>query len=118
MANNRPIRKPGRVCAEYQDALDTPRSATRGVEIVYYLRLPDGLIKIGTSAEPLDRLARHRRDKGATDVLAIEFGGRALERERHEQFAHLRDGRHEHFAPEPDLLAHIDYLRAGLGLAG
>lgn len=97
-------------------AATTARQATSGVEIVYYLRLPDGLIKIGTSRKALDRLAQHRRSKGASEVLAVEFGGRDLEAARHAQFKTDRVGRAEHFNPSDGLMQHIADLRAALGL--
>lgn len=99
------------------NAAGTDRSATKGLEIVYYLRLPDGLIKIGTSSEPLDRLRRHRADKGQIEVLAIEFGGRDLERQRHLEFTSERHGNFEHFTPSDALMAHIATLREALNLS-
>ena len=96
---------------------ETARKATDGVEVVYYLRFTDGLVKIGTSRQALERLAKHRRTKGDVEVLAVEFGGRDLERQRHEQFAHLRPTRHEHFTPAPELMDHIESLRQALNLS-
>lgn len=87
------------------------RRATRGVEVVYYIRVADDEIKIGTSANMLERANRHGLP-GKKAILAIEFGGRDLERQRHQQFAHLRIGRTERFRPGVDLLAHIDALHA------
>jgi hypothetical protein len=101
-----------------RSAPTTARIATRGIQVVYYIRLPNGLIKIGTSSQMLDRLRRHRHDRGEVEVLAIEPGGRDLEAERHQQFAELRVGRFEHFEPGDELLAHIADLRQSLGLAG
>lgn len=86
------------------------RRATNGVEVVYYAALPDDLIKIGTSANVLRRASQHGL-AGRDSLLAIEFGGRALERARHHQFAHLRVGKTERFTSAPDLLAHIEQLR-------
>ena len=94
----------------------TDRTATRGLSIVYYLRLPDGLIKIGTTSRPLDRIGEHRRKSGSVEVLAIEFGDDQLERMRHNQFRSWRVGRAEHFEPSTELQAHIDGLRAELGI--
>lgn len=95
----------------------TDRQATQGVEVVYYLRLPDGLIKIGTSRRALERLSTHRRKTGVDEVLAVEFGGRDLERQRHEQFAAEREGRREHFTASDALMSHIQSLRDALGLS-
>lgn len=94
----------------------TDKQATKGVAIVYYLRLPDGNIKIGTSRRPLERLATHRRESGAHEVLAVEFGGFELERERHQQFSADRVYRREHFRPSDALMAHIQTLREALNL--
>jgi hypothetical protein len=95
----------------------TDRQATKGVDIVYYLLRADGTIKIGTSRRPLTRLAEHKRRGENGEVVAIEFGGRDLERQRHLEFAHLRDGRFEHFDAAPDLMAHIATLRKALNLS-
>lgn len=97
----------------------TDRQVTDGIEIVYYLRLPSGVIKIGTTAHPLKRLQQHRRLFGDFEPLGIEHGGRSLETERHRQFAHLRvPGTREHFLPKQELIDHIDSLRMALGLSG
>lgn len=98
------------------DAGQTTHQATVGVEVVYYLLLPDGNIKIGTSSNALERMAKHRRTSGYQEVLAIEFGGAELERQRHQEFAHLRVSRAENFLPSPELINHIDALRQSLGI--
>jgi hypothetical protein len=95
---------------------ETTRNATNGVAIVYYLRLPDGNIKIGTSRRPLERLTRHRRDKGDVEVLAVEFGSYELEHQRHAEFTADRIDRTETFAPSAVLMAHIQTLREALNL--
>lgn len=115
MAQCKPT-KSVRAVVRNASAAETTRAATKGVSIVYYLKLADGLIKIGTSSEPLERLRRHRADKGAFEVLAVEFGGRDLERQRHQEFAADRDGRAEHFNPSAALMAHIAELRTALNL--
>ena len=99
-----------------ETSAQTTRQATRGIEVVYYLKLADGNIKIGTSRQAVDRLRQHRKRFGDFEPLAVELGGRDLEAERHRQFAHLRVGRAEHFQPGPDLLDLIDSLRSALGL--
>ena len=88
----------------------TDAQATRGIAVVYYLRLPDGRIKIGTSRDALARLARHRRRFGDVAVLAVEFGGRDLEALRHQQFAHLLVEGREIFSAGPDLMRHVEVL--------
>lgn len=76
---------------------------------VYYIRL-GGLIKIGTSS---DLLARLRKYPPMAELLAVEAGGRDVEGQRHEQFAHLRQFRKnsEWFKSGPDLEDHIAALR-------
>jgi hypothetical protein len=83
--------------------LPTPR-----VDVVYYIRFDDR-IKIGTTANPRQRLARLWHD----DVLAFEQGDRLVERRRHEQFAADRLGRSEWFSPSRALEGHIAALAAG-----
>ena len=88
-------------------------TALYGLEIVYYVRHL-GHIKIGTTMNLMNRL--HGLGVGIEDVVAFEWGGRDLERQRHEQFAHLRatgDGLGvEHFRATPELTEHIDSLKA------
>jgi len=74
------------------------------VDVVYYLRWQDR-VKIGTSAQPRRRLAAIWHH----ELLAFEPGDRAVERARHEQFAHLREGG-EWFRADPELLAHAAAL--------
>lgn len=83
---------------------DLPRPI---VEVVYYLRF-DERIKIGTSSRPRQRLAAIRHD----ELLAFERGGRSLERQRHEQFAALREGG-EWFTADASLIDHASGLAAG-----
>lgn len=80
----------------------------KGRPVVYYLRIGNH-IKIGYSANLASRMGGYPPD---TEVLAVEPGGRDLERLRHRQFAHqLRMGL-EWFAPSLDLLLHIESLRS------
>lgn len=81
---------------------DLPRPV---VEVVYYLRWDDR-IKIGTSAQPRKRLAAIWHQ----ELLAFERGGRALERQRHRDFADVREGG-EWFTATPELRAHCAGLR-------
>ena len=77
--------------------------------IVYYLMV-GRLVKIGTTRNLTARLFGYPPD---AELLATEPGGPTRERERHEQFAHLRAARAEWFRPDPELLAHCDTLRTG-----
>ncbi|BDV31885.1 GIY-YIG nuclease family protein [Microbacterium terricola] len=81
------------------------------IEVVYYLRYRER-IKIGTSANPKQRLAAIWHE----ELLAFERGGRMLERRRHVQFAELREGG-EWFTAAPPLLAHVADVTAAAGTA-
>ncbi|NQX11585.1 GIY-YIG nuclease family protein [Microbacteriaceae bacterium VKM Ac-2855] len=85
------------------DDLAPPR-----VDVVYYIRF-DERIKIGTTANPRQRLGRLWHE----ELLAFERGDRAVERRRHEQFASHRLERSEWFARHEALDAHIRTLAAG-----
>ncbi|MFG6476882.1 GIY-YIG nuclease family protein [Microbacterium sp. P06] len=78
------------------------------VDVVYYLRFDDR-IKIGTTANPRQRLAAIWHD----EVLAFERGDRTLEQRRHAQFAEERFERTEWFRLTPRLRAHVDTVAAG-----
>ena len=86
------------------DGLPPPR-----VDIVYYLRFEDR-IKIGTTANPRQRLSRLWHD----EVLAFEKGDRLVEHRRHQEFAASRLGRSEWFAASQDLEEHVRDLAAGV----
>lgn len=79
------------------------------VDVVYYLAYADR-IKIGTTANPRQRLAAIRHD----ELLAFEPGDRATEQRRHAQFADARWPRTEWFRRTPELEAHVAGLAAGV----
>jgi hypothetical protein len=79
------------------------------VDVVYYIRFRDR-IKIGTSANPRQRLAALPVD----ELLAFERGDRLVEHRRHSQFASSRLGSGEWFAPDAELMEHIAGLSAGV----
>ena len=79
------------------------------VDVVYYVRYDDR-IKIGTSANPRQRLSAIWHD----ELLAFERGDRAVERRRHAQFAVDRYPRTEWFRRSSALEAHITELAAGV----
>ncbi|WP_423917135.1 GIY-YIG nuclease family protein [Frigoribacterium sp. 2-23] len=78
------------------------------VDVVYYIRFDDR-VKIGTTANPHQRLGRLWHDQ----LLAFERGGRAVERRRHEQFAAQRFGRTEWFSADRAVLDHATALASG-----
>jgi hypothetical protein len=85
-----------------------------GRDVVYYVRLPGDLIKIGTSRALRSRLTGLLATPA--DLLAAEPGGRELEAERHRQFRRFRYDKTERFRSEPELLAHIEQLRQTVGV--
>lgn len=106
------IRTPaGPACADCGwevGALPDPDIPVPRLDVVYYLRL-DERVKIGTTFAPRQRFAVLPHD----EVLAFERGGRALERQRHAEFADDRLGTSEWFAFSPRLRAHTTALREG-----
>lgn len=78
------------------------------VDVVYYVRY-DERVKIGTTANPRQRLAAIRHD----EVLAFERGDRVLEQRRHAEFAAERYDRTEWFRLTGTLRAHIETIAAG-----
>lgn len=86
------------------DELPPPR-----VDVVYYLRYADR-VKIGTTSNPRQRFAAIWHD----DVLAMERGGRRLERDRHTQFADERFDATEWFAWSKRLHTHVEAVRGGV----
>ena len=89
----------------YGDAPDPDLPLPR-IDVVYYLRY-DERVKIGTSRRPRQRVASIRHQ----ELLAFEAGGRALEQQRHRDFAAAREGG-EWFTLTPELRDHIARLRA------
>lgn len=85
----------------------TETTPDRGV--VYYLRLDDGLVKIGYTQHLAQRIRQlYRRPQ---DLLAIEPGTLSTEARRHREFQHLRIDTAERFRADPDLLHHIAAVR-------
>ncbi|KQY76160.1 hypothetical protein ASD13_08090 [Microbacterium sp. Root1433D1] len=75
------------------------------IDVVYYIRF-DRRVKIGTSRRPRQRLASIRHD----ELLAFERGGRAVEQQRHREFAAIREGG-EWFTWTDELRAHVAALQ-------
>lgn len=75
--------------------------------VVYYIRFGDR-IKIGFTGYFRGRLSSLPCD----EVLAVEPGGRADEKRRHQMFAHLLvDGQREWFHMAPELMFHVATVR-------
>lgn len=82
---------------------------------VYYIQCGE-YVKIGTSSNPYDRVKQIARGgkarrpsqwAGNPELLAVEFGSSAKEKERHRQFEHLRD-LGEWFHLTDQLVSHIE----------
>jgi hypothetical protein len=94
----------GWIVGEYVDPdLPLPR-----VDVVYYLRR-GASVKIGTTSNPRQRFTMLPHD----EVLAFELGDRAVEQQRHREFAADRLGTSEWFELTPRLQAHVAALAAG-----
>ena len=78
-------------------------------EFVYYLMLRPSALKIGMITCLIQRINSLRTD--LQYVVALEVGGRELERQRHKQFAAERFGRREDFHVSERLKAHIKALQ-------
>lgn len=93
-----------RVGDTLDDGLPPPR-----VDVVYYIRFGDR-IKIGTTANPRQRLSRLWHE----ELLAFEQGDRLVEHRRHLEFEASRLGRSEWFLTTPSLEQHVAGLAAGV----
>lgn len=79
--------------------------------VVYYVRLGENHVKIGTTGRLEERM-RELRVANRVNLLAAEPGDRTVEKRRHRQFTILRyDSRKEDFAESPRLLGHIKDIR-------
>lgn len=81
------------------------------IGIVYYVQIGEH-IKIGYTANLPQRMRQYPPNRR---VLATEGGGWDRESQRHREFRHLLDMGNEWFRPGPDLIAHINDLRAEQG---
>lgn len=83
--------------------------------VIYFVRMPDKAIKIGTTTN----LAQRRSQLGVEwrDILAIEPGSYAEEHAWHVRMkAHRVDGHRELFHPHAEVLAAINTIRDRLGV--
>ena len=82
-------------------------------EVLYAVRTPDGLVKIGHTRNMRNRM--HTVVLGETEVLAFKFGTRADEMAIHRQLsAHVAHGR-EWYHPTPEVMALVNSWREALG---
>lgn len=90
-----------------EQSTDEAPAAPARPSVVYYIRV-GSLVKIGVTTGLTHRIKAYPPD---ATLLATEAGDRAVERQRHEQFAEsLAHGR-EWFFPSAALIAHINLLR-------
>lgn len=95
----------------YRGALEWAEKAARwSNSIVYYIRRPDGMIKIGTSRAAGSRLDSIARKHGKLVLMAFHTGARAEEAAIHRKFKALHIGAEWH-RPELPLLEHIAKVR-------
>jgi len=85
-----------------------PRPHRSSEGVVYYVRIRD-YVKIGVTANLSHRMLNLRA--GSDQILAVEPGGRDLERQRHHEFADERRGRREDFELSDRLKQHIAITR-------
>lgn len=78
-------------------------------ERVYYVHIHD-YVKIGTTRALRNRMLNMRVEPH--QILAVEPGGRELEKQRHQQFAEERHGQREDFDMSDRLMQHIAETRA------
>jgi hypothetical protein len=75
---------------------------------VYYLMLTPTTVKIGTTRDLKSRIGQHGSE--LQYVVALELGGRELERHRHDQFPMERHGVREVFTISAALKRHIESI--------
>jgi hypothetical protein len=66
---------------------------------VYFLERSDGMVKIGYTSQPGERLHTLEAEHGPLLLRAVMPGARPEERSVHERFAPMRDGATEWFVP-------------------
>ena len=89
------------------------RALSQMGELIYAVRMPDGVIKIGHTANLENRL----RELGArgVQVLAFKYGSRADEQAVHASLAAHCARAIEWYHPHPEVLAVVNGWRAQLG---
>lgn len=86
----------------------------RGVELIYAIRCPAGLIKIGWTKD----VYRRRRDLNmAFDaILAVRPGTYEDEQALHDRLSPSVARGREYYHPTPDVVAYVNGLRSTLGV--
>lgn len=109
------VKKPTHRLTADMASANLARAIKRGTQVVgevYYVKLARDRVKIGFTTNLHGRMSSLRTTAPDLELLACESGTVALERRRHEQFAHLRvEPKHEVFTLGSDLAAWIDVVR-------
>lgn len=98
------------LAAGRREAAEAAAEAERKLGIVYYLLRSDGMIKIGTTINPKQRIGNLKTAHGYLEVLATHGGGHKEETRRKNHFADLHVGG-EWFRQEVPLLEWIVQVR-------
>jgi hypothetical protein len=94
--------------------ISAPTLARSLPPVVYFLRMEDGIIKIGWTGQLGTRISQLGRTW--TDILAILPGSLADEKAMHAEFAEHLAHHKEYFHPAPRLLAKVNLIRQGAGV--
>lgn len=84
---------------------------TRGIKVVYAMRVPDGAIKIGCTSNLPNRLSGLHGE-----ILAFRPGDFADEKELHLKLAAHRNRGREYYNPTPEVVAVVNDMRDHFGL--
>lgn len=101
-----PVETPAMRNGERAKAL---RALTQGLSVVYAMRLPDGVIKIGCST---DLAGRRRCVHAEAEILGFRFGELEDERAIHAILAPHRVRGREWYEPHPAVLDVVNEMRA------
>lgn len=86
----------------------------KGVEVIYAIRCPDGLIKIGHTTDLQNR--RRHFDSDPTAILAVKPGTYDDEQAAHDALRESCARGREYYRPTPEVLAFVNEIRSGYGL--
>lgn len=122
---NRKVRHPGaghsgRMCdpnrdAAYSNANNLTQLSRELGSCVYFIRCDDGAIKIGTTTHIANR--KRAFGSGWERILAVIPGDRDDEHNLHVKFAHHLIRGREYFAPDAEIIDHINAIRVRLGVS-
>jgi hypothetical protein len=85
-------------------------------QVVYALRTPDGLIKVGCTTDLDTRLRWFRCHVAEPELLCFLAGGFDLEASLHDRFAASRAHGREWYHPTPEVMEWVNATRDSLGL--